>query len=87
VKLDVRAFASAASVVAAAGSLLCALAIVAVPRQTWALFSVLFHADFSPIARDVGWGEIVAGVVVWGLGGYLAAAFTAWLYNRLAREG
>jgi hypothetical protein len=85
-KLDVRAFGLAVSVVTALGFILCALLIAVMPRQAWAWFGALFHVDFAPVAREPSRGEIVGGLAAWVLGSFVVASGAAWLYNRIARK-
>ena len=81
-KIDARAFASAVSVVTVAAFLVCALLIATLPEQAWALFGILFHVDFAPIKRELGWSDFF--VVPWAAGSFFVSALTAQLYNRLA---
>jgi 2TM family of unknown function (DUF5676) len=84
-KLDPRAFAIAAAIIAAALFLICALFVAVAPEATTNFAGHLIHADFSGITRSLTWGNFLGGLVCWTLGTGLVAAMLAGVYNRLAR--
>jgi hypothetical protein len=86
-KVDIRALAIAAGVVAAVVSAACALIVAVAPEFATSLFSNVVHLDLTPLARKVTWGNAVGGLLFWGLGMGVVFAFGAWLYNRVAGNG
>ena len=86
-KLDTRAFAISAAIVAAALFLICAFFVAVAPRETTAFAEYLIHVDVSGIMRSLTWGSFFGGLISWTLGTGLVGAALAWLYNRLARVG
>ena len=86
-KLDTRAFAIAAAIVAAVLFLICAFFVAVAPEATTNFAGHLIHADLSGIARSLTSGNFLGGLVCWTLGAGLVAGALAWLYNRLARVG
>lgn len=85
-KLDVRAFAVAAAVVAAALFLICALFVALAPEETTAFAGHLIHADLSGISRSLTWSNFFGGLVCWTVGTGFVGAALAWLYNRLSHR-
>lgn len=86
-KLDTRAFAIAAAIVAAALFLICAFFVAVAPEQTTNFAGHLIHADLNGIMRSLTWGSFFGGLVCWTLGTGVVGAALAWVYNRLARVG
>jgi hypothetical protein len=85
-KLDVRAAAVAAGVVAALAYAICTAFCALLPESTVADLVVVFlHVDLSGLYRQISWGSFVAGLLGSGLGTAVVAGAAAWLYNRLAR--
>lgn len=82
-KLDVRAFAIAAAVIAAVLDAICAFFVAVAPEQTTAFFGYLTHLDLSVIPRSLSWGSFIVGLVAWALGAAIVFGAAAWLYNRL----
>ena len=82
-KLNVRAFAIAAAVIAAAMDAICAFFVAVAPKQTTAFFGYLTHQDLSVIPRSLTWGSFCIGLVEWAVGAAIVAGAGAWLYNRL----
>lgn len=56
-KLDIRALAIAAAVVAAALFLICAFFVAVAPKETTAFAGHLIHADLSGISRSLTWAS------------------------------
>jgi hypothetical protein len=86
-KLDTRAFAIAAAIIAAALFLICAFFVAVAPEQTTNFAGHLIHSDLSGITRSLTWGNFFGGLACWTLGTGLVAAALAGVYNRLARAG
>lgn len=84
-KLDVRAFAIAAAITAAALFLICASFVVVMPKETTNLAGYLIHADLSGISRSLTWGNFFGGLACWTAGAGIVAGALSWLYNGLAR--
>ncbi len=82
-KLDTRAFAIAAAVIAAALDAICAFFVAVAPKQTTAFFGYLTHLDLSVIPRSLTWGSFFIGLVAWALGAAIVASAAAGLYNRI----
>jgi hypothetical protein len=82
-RLDTRAFAFAVGTAAAVAYTICALAVAIAPVPTTAFLGFITHTDLSTLARPIGWGAYLGGVVVWWI--IVAAVFglAAWFYNRL----
>jgi hypothetical protein len=83
VPLNIRAFAWAAGLTAAALFVICAAAVAMAPEATTAFAGLLIHADLSEFSRTLTWGSFFGGLVGWTIGTALTFAFVAWLYNRL----
>lgn len=83
-KLDVRAFAIAAAVIAAVLDAICAFFVAVAPDIPTAFFGYLIHSDLSVIPRSLTWGSYFVGLVEWALAAAIVAGAAAWLYNRLA---
>ena len=84
-KLDTRAFAIAAAVIAAALDAICAFFVAVAPNIHTAFFGYLIHSDLSVVPRSLTWGGFFIGLVRWTVGAAIVAGAVAWLYNRLAR--
>lgn len=85
-RLDVRAAAAAAGVVAALAYALCTAFCAVVPESTVADLVVVFlHIDLTGLYRQISWWTFGAGLLGSGLGTAIVAGAMAWLYNRLAR--
>ena len=82
-RLDLRAFAVAAGIVAAALFTLCALAVAIAPTWTTNVAGTLIHLDLTGVARTITWGTFFAGLVTWSLGTAIVFGALAGLYNRL----
>ena len=86
-KLDTRASAIAAAIIAAALFLICATFVAVAPEATTNFAGHLIHADLSGIVRPLTWGNFFGGLVCWTLGTGFVAAALAGGYNRFARVG
>ena len=86
-KLDTRAFAFAAAIVAAGLFLICGFSVAVAPEATTNFAGHLIHADLSGITRSLTWGNFLGGLVCWTVGIGVVGVALAWLYNRLARVG
>jgi hypothetical protein len=86
-KLDTRAFAIAAAIIAATLFLICAFFVAVAPEATTRFAGHLIHSDLSGITRSLTWGNFLGGLVCWTLGTGLVAAALARVYNRLAQAG
>jgi hypothetical protein len=84
-RLDARAFGTAAGIAAAVLFTICALAVALVPDQTTALGSYLIHMDLSGMTRSMTFGRFIGGLVIWTLGTGVTFAGVAGIYNRLTR--
>jgi membrane protein YqaA with SNARE-associated domain len=82
-RLDVRAFGTAAGIVAAVLFTICALAVAIFPGPTTALASYLIHLDLSGMSRTMTFGSFVGGLVIWSLGTAIVFGSAAAIYNRL----
>jgi hypothetical protein len=82
-RLDVRAFGTAAGIVAAVLFTVCALAVAAAPGPVTAFAGYLVHMDLSGMSRAVTLGNFVGGLIVWTLGTAAAFGSAAAIYNRL----
>jgi len=83
-RLDARAFGTAAGTVAAVLFTICALAVAVAPEPTTALASYLIHMDLSGMTRSLTFGRFVGGLVIWTLGTAVTFGGVAGIYNRLA---
>ena len=83
-KINVWPFSFSVGVVTAAGFTICALLVALAPEATAALFSYLLHIDLTGLVRKLTWGSFFAGLFGVSLTMAIAAAVTAWLYNRAA---
>src|SRR5215207_3483323 len=81
-RLDARAFGTAAGMVAAALFTICALAVAVAPDQTTVLAGYLVHMNLSGMARTVTLGSFVGGLIIWTLGTAIVFGSTAAIYNR-----
>jgi hypothetical protein len=87
-RLDARAFGTAAGIIAAMLFTICAFAVAVAPGPTTALGGYLTHMDHSEMARSVTFGRFIGGLVIWSLGTAVIFAALAWVYNWLvARAG
>jgi hypothetical protein len=87
-KLDVRAAGFAAGSIAALAYVLCTAFCALVPEPTVVYLTTAFlHIDITGLHRQITWETFLLGFLGSGLGTAVAAAATAWLYNRLARQG
>jgi hypothetical protein len=87
-RLDARAFGTAAGIVAAVLFTICALAVAVAPEQTTALAGYLIHMDLSGMTRSMTFGRFLGGLVIWTLGTGVTFGAVAAIYNRLvARLG
>jgi 2TM family of unknown function (DUF5676) len=87
-RLDARAFGTAAGIVAAVLFTICALAVAVAPEQTTALAGYLIHMDLSGMTRSMTFGRFLGGLVIWTLGTGVTFGAVAVIYNRLvARLG
>ena len=87
-RLDARAFGTAAGAVAAVLFTICALAVALVPGPTTALAGYLIHIDLSGMTRFMTFGRFLGGLVIWTLGTGFTFGAVAGVYNRLlARSG
>jgi hypothetical protein len=84
-RIDPRAFGSAAGMTAAILFVICAVAVATAPGSTTSAAGFLFHVDMSGITRHLTWVSFLGGLVTWSLGTGLTFGFTAWLYNRFSR--
>ena len=82
-ELDIRAFAIAAAIIAAALDTICAFFVAVAPSVPTTFFGYLIHSDLSVIPRSLTWGAFFIGLVEWTLGAAIVAGAAAWLYNRL----
>jgi hypothetical protein len=82
-RLDTRAFAMAAGVVAAALFVLCAVAVAIAPGPTTAFFGYIVHLDVSGMRRELTLASFLVGLTAWTLGTALTFGFAAMIYNRL----
>ena len=87
-RLDARAFGTAAGIVAAVLFTICALAVAVAPEPTTALASYLIHMDLSGMTRSMTLSRFVGGLVLWTFCSAVTFAGVAAIYNRLvARVG
>ena len=84
-KLDTRAFAIAASIIAAALFLICAFFVAVAPEATTRFAGHLIHVDLSGFTRTLSWGNFFGGLLCWTLGTALVTSALSLIYNRLAR--
>lgn len=63
-RLNARAFGTAAGAVAALLFTICALAVAAAPGPTTAFAGYLVHMDLSGMSRTVTLGSFVGGLIV-----------------------
>jgi hypothetical protein len=82
-RLDARAFGTAAGIVAAVLFTICALAVAVAPEQTTALAGYLIHMDLSGMTRSMTFGRFLGGLVIWTLGTGVTFGAVAAIYNRL----
>lgn len=82
-RLDPRAFGTAAGIAAAVLFAICALAVAIAPEPTTALASYLIHLDLSGMTRTMTFGRFVGGLVLWSFGTGLVFGAVAAIYNRL----
>jgi hypothetical protein len=84
-KLDIRAWALTAAILAAVCYIVRALVIALIPEAALAAMAVVFHVNSDIAVWQLSWGASIVAFVLWTVGmGLLAAAF-AWLHNRLVR--
>lgn len=84
-KLDTRALIRATVAVMAVAYVICFVFVAVAPGATTAVLGYVIHADLSALARPVGLGDFVAGLVFWTVFVGLCAAGIGWIYNRSAR--
>ena len=82
-RLETRTFAIAAGTAAAVAYTICALAVAIAPVQTTAFLGFITHTDLSTVARPIGWGAFLGGVVAWWIIVALVFGLAAWFYNSL----
>ena len=82
-RLETRTFAIAAGTAAAVAYMICALAVAIAPVQTTAFLGFITHTDLSTLARPIGWGAFLGGVVAWWIIVALVFGLAAWFYNSL----
>jgi hypothetical protein len=85
--LQIRAFATAAGIVAAALFTRCAAFLAVAPATATNLFSAVLHLDLTALARPVTVGAFVGGLVFWSVGTAVVFGAAAAIYNRLAGAG
>ena len=85
-RLDARAFGTAAGIVAAVLFTICGLAVMVAPDQTTAFAGYLTHMNHSGIVRTVTFGSFIVGLVIWTLGTAIAFGAAAAIYNRLVER-
>lgn len=82
-RLDARAFGTAAGMVAAALFTICALAVAVLPDGTTALAGYLIHMDLSGMTRTMTLGRFAGGLLIWTLGTGATFGAVAGIYNLL----
>lgn len=82
-RLDARAFGTAAGTVAAVLFTICALAVAVAPDGTTGVASYLIHMDLSGMTRSMTFGRFVGGLVIWTLATAATFGSVAAIYNRL----
>jgi hypothetical protein len=82
-RLDARAFGTAAGIVAAVLFTICASAVAIAPGTTTALAGYLMHTDLSGMSRTLTFGSFVGGLVLWTLGSAVVFGSVAAIYNGL----
>jgi hypothetical protein len=86
-KLDVRAAAMAAGIIAALVYAICSAFCVLVPESTVVKFTTDFlHIDVTGLYRQITWWILVVGLLGWGMGTAVVAGSMACLYNRLVQS-
>jgi cytochrome c biogenesis protein CcdA len=83
-KLDTRVLVRAAVALMAVSFVICFLFVAIAPRTAMDLFGNVLHADLSGLARPVGIGSFVTGLVFWSVFVALCVGLTGWIYNRSA---
>ena len=82
-RIDPRAFGSAAGLTAALLFLVCAVFVAVAPHATTAFFGTLIHADLSAVARPLSLSSFGIGLIVWTVGTGIKFWSAAAVYNRL----
>ena len=81
-RLDIKAFTSAAALIAAVQYLLCAAAVALFPGVLTRIVGLMIHIDLAGIDRAISWTSFGIGLVAWvTLCAASAVAFAA-VYNR-----
>lgn len=86
-KLNIRAFAIAHTVVAAILWVVCSFFVGLLPGATMGFTKYALHADVSGIMRPFSVGGFIVGLLVVSLGWGLLALIAASVYNSLAKNG
>ena len=82
-RLDALSIGEASGIVAALLFILCGIAIGLAPNATTIVVSSMTHVDVTPVAWRITLGNLVGGVVCWGVGVGVVVGGTAAMYNRL----
>jgi hypothetical protein len=80
-KLNIRAFACAQTVIAAVLFALCSFFVGFLPEQTSGFTRYALHTDLSGIIRPLSIGGFIVGLLVTSLGWGLSSLIMASIYN------
>jgi hypothetical protein len=86
-KLNIRAFAIAQTVVAAILFIVCSFFVGFLPDATMSFTRYAFHTDLSGIMRPLSFGGFIVGLLVTSLGWGLLSLIMASVYNSLTKNG
>ena len=84
-RINIRAFAWAAALVALVQYLFCAVLVALVPGALTRVVGMMIHADLSGLDRTVTLPAVAVGIVAWTALCAVSAAALAAVYNRAAR--
>lgn len=85
-RLDTRAFALAAGIVAAVLWTVCTFLLTVMPQASMAAFSSMTHIELGGLARKPTWSTFLIGLGCWFILTFLIYWCVAGIYNRLLAE-
>jgi hypothetical protein len=83
-RLNIKAFALAAGITAAAAFTVCALFVAVVPGLATSFFSDVTHLELTGMSRTLSWATYFEGLLFWSLGTAAVFGFAGWVYNAVS---
>ena len=86
-QLNMKAFALAASIMAALSFTICAILVAIVPQLATAVLSDVVHLDLSGLSRSLTWSNYIVGLLFWTVLTGVVFGSVVQMYNALIRNG